>query len=212
MSEFTVFKEECISEHSRCESVKSQTKSSTDVENIFSQIELNELKQIEENVTHIKNNINFLKRASTKYSSEDLRNFRDWIENDNKLSHEFNSQKYEQFSKKEMDYIAKKYQHKKQKFISRFKIEDAQIQKLNDLRDFEMSTRQIWNIVLMQVRIKLLFSCHKTEPKQHKKYQSLQLTLNDLFKQMQVIPFFEEPCLPEAINELDFYRATTEIP
>ena len=64
------------------------------------------------------------------------------------------------------------------------------MKQLKEFREVELNTREIWNKVQLQIRLKILYSDYKLNSLLQSKYYQLLNELNSLMEIIQTLPFF----------------------
>ena len=83
---------------------------------------------------------------------------------------------------------------KKLKITVRYQMIQHHLNDLKELRKFELQTRDLWNKIQLQIRLKILYSDSRLASVMHCKYIGLLNELNGLMTIIQTLPFFNEVC------------------
>ena len=87
----------------------------------------------------------------------------------------------------------KNHHRKWLKCMARYAMDQNKVEEIKELRTQEIQTRELWNLVTMQIRVKLLTTPESSENGLYAKYSSLNQQLNDIFNDMDYLPFFQAP-------------------
>lgn len=76
------------------------------------------------------------------------------------------------------------------------------IEELKFLRSKELELRELWNLVQMQVRLRMIYSTENTINVLYVYYKTLNTKINEIFQQIESLPFFKDPSVSRSANQI----------
>ena len=144
------------------------------------QLENDQIELVKQNLSYLSQCVHSLNKAKKNYSESQYRTFSEVLQNEHDLFQlEFNTD-FKLLSHQEQKNFHDKIALKKLKISSRIAANKTPVQELKEMRQFELVTRELWNKIQMQLRIKILYTDVRLESIVYSKYEALLDELNGL--------------------------------
>ena len=147
---------------------------------------------------YLKKCVTSLDKSRKSYTSQELNFFHRALKDEHSLMMLETDTNLDILSLQEQRDFQRRLNSKKMKISARYQSIQHHLNDLKELREFELQTRDLWNKVQLQIRLKILYSDARLESVMQTKYIALLNELNSLMTIIQTLPFFIEVCSSHA--------------